>query len=126
MNAAENPISPEIVLLTGRAYRRYYELLPEELRSDLDLVQRLGTDRRLMRVLYLSALDLDPRHVDSWAGVTEADRADAHDKGLIVTTGHHTRLTREGFTAWWQWQYEIVPHLHKPWFHALWKRVCGW
>lgn len=126
MTAAETMVNAEYELLTGQAYRRYRDSLPEQLRADLDLIERLAGNKTLMRVLYLAALDLDPRHVDSWAEITPADRADAKDRGLIYATGHRMRLTREGFAMWWQWQYELTPHLHKPWFRDLWKQVCGW
>lgn len=126
MTAPDTPTSGDVDLLTGQAYRHYRDALPDVLRTDLDLVQRLAERAPLMRVLYLAALDLEPRHVDTWAGVTDEARAEAHAHGLVYETGAHTRLTRDGFHTWWRWQYDITPHLHKPWFRDLWKRVCGW
>lgn len=120
---AMTPPNPEYDLLTADAYRRYRAALNETQRRDLDLYEQLSTRLPTLRVLYLAYLDLDTALLDEDSAL---DRADAQGEGLVFITGHRVRLTRDGLVMLWDWKNAIAPHLRKPAFQALWKRVHGW
>ncbi|MFD8494245.1 hypothetical protein [Amycolatopsis sp. NPDC059657] len=125
MTALADPApSPEFDLLTGEAYIRYRAGLDDTQRHDLELYEHLSTHLRRMRVLYLAYLDLDIGLLPD--DVTIEDHTQADTDGLVFTSGRRMRLTRDGFAQLWQWKAAIEPHIRKPQFQALWRRVMGW
>lgn len=121
---ADSAPSPEFDLMTGEAYLRYREGLGETRRHELDLYESLSKHLRRMRVLYLAYLDLDKGLLPD--DVTGEDRTQAEADGLVFLSGRRLRLTRDGFAELWQWKASIEPHIRKPQFQALWRRVMGW
>lgn len=103
---------------------RYRESLDDTQRHELELYEHLSRHLRRMRVLYLAYLDLDTGLLPD--DVTADDRTQGETDGLVFHSGSRLRLTRDGFTELWQWKATIEPHIRKPQFQALWRRVMGW
>jgi hypothetical protein len=94
------------------------------MRLELDLLQKLGRDLGLMRVLYLGLLDIETGLLPGY--VPEGDVIDAQAKGLLYESGQRLRVTQDGFVIFWAWKHEIEPHIRKAPFQGLWRRVLGW
>ncbi|ONI87351.1 hypothetical protein ALI22I_23300 [Saccharothrix sp. ALI-22-I] len=118
------PATATMSLAASQAYRRYRETLPESQRLALDLFEELSVDKYLMRVLYLAWMDLEAAELPGRDGT--ADRSELRRRGWIFTSHGRTRLTDDGFRAWWRWKVAITPHLRKPAFQELWREVAGW
>ena len=113
----------------AQAIHYYRQGLTTTEQYELDLFRALSTDKRLMRVLYLVFLDLEPTDIqddDAEARDVRKDRAEASQRRWITPRGRRTRLTHAGLKVWVEWKADITPHLRKPAFQELWREVAGW
>lgn len=122
--AAESTPDTGYDVLTAEAYTRYREGLDDTVRLELDLYEKLASNVRTMRVLYLAMLNLDKGLLPADVGADELARAKTN--GLVYLSGRRLRATRDGFTLLWQWKTEIEPHIRKTPFQGLWRQVLGW
>ena len=104
------------------AFERYAHAFEKRDGALKALHTELSADRDVMRVLYLTYLDLGKVLINDRAAQDAIDQAD--QRGWIA--GTRPALTRDGLFAFWDWKERIAPHARDPWFQSLWREVVGW
>ncbi|MBP2320468.1 hypothetical protein JOF56_000853 [Kibdelosporangium banguiense] len=115
-DASPSALSPE------EAFDRYANAFEQREEQMKALHAELSRDRDVMRVLYLTYLDLGKALIND--RTTEDAIAQARRHGWIA--GARPALTRDGLYVWWHWKEKIAPYARDPWFQSLWREVMSW